>query len=313
MNAFTGKTALVTGATGFIGGHLVSRLRSESGIRLVLLSRRPPQKAAAGATWVTASLDGLTAETWRAAGVDHVHLVFHLGAFTPKTAGAADQVAEVYRDNLLGTRALLESLPGSPERIVFSSTLDVYAPPEEGAVLNEDSPVGPISLYGTSKLFCEQLIRVYARSHRCGYAILRYGHIFGPGEEDYGKLIPQTIRQLLRGEAPIVYGDGRVERDFLHVADAVEATLRAACSEVRELEPVNVIRGVSCPIREVIEILIRITGFPGEIRFLSERSGGRSLCFDNRRMRLLLGEWPLVSLEDGLREEVAHFRRLSLS
>lgn len=311
MNGLRGKTVLVTGGTGFIGARLVARLRSAGDVRLVLLSRRPPAESRPGETWVAAPLDRLTRETWRAAGVERFDVVFHLAAYIPRNVEAADRIAEVYRDNLLGTRALLESLPIPPGRIVFASTIDVYAPPGADAVLNEDSPLGPRSLYGASKVFCEQVVRTHARSNGCGFAILRYGHVFGPGEQSFERLIPETIRRLLRGEPPVVYGDGSVERDFLHVEDVVEATLRAAVADVREIDRLNVVRGVSRPVREIVEMLMEITGFPGAARFLPDRRSGCSWRFDNRRLFSVLGRWPLVPMEDGLREEVADFGRMS--
>jgi len=311
LNSLEGKTILVTGATGFIGTHLVRRLHENSGIHLVLLSRKRTGESLGGITWVTAALDELTPETWQAAKVEQIDVVFHLGAFIPKSSETSNCVEAVYKDNLLGTRGLLESLPSEPERIVFSSTIDVYAPLLEGATLTESSPVGSASLYGASKLFCEQLIRTYARQHGCGYAILRYGHIFGPGEEAYKKLIPQTIRQLMRSEAPVLYGDGSAERDFLYVEDAVEATLRAATSDLQELGPVNIVRGESSPIRKIVETLIQLTEFTGGIQYLADKPVGYSLRFDNKKLGELLGKWNLVSLEDGLRQEVEYFRSLS--
>lgn len=311
MSPLNGKTILITGASGFVGQHLVNRLRAEKGARLVILSRKPASAQCEGVTWVHSSLEELSAETWRRSGVSNIDLVLHLGAFIPKSGAEVDRVAEVYQDNLLGTRALLGSLPSSPERIVFASTVDVYAPPVAGHPLSEASPVGPASLYGASKLFCEYLVRVCAKKFGCGFAILRYGHIFGPGEEAYAKLIPQMIRLFLRGEAPVLYGDGSTERDFLYVADAVEATLCAAMSDMAELGPVNIVRGDSVSIRELAGMLALITGYAGEVNYLADKPGGHSLRFDNQLMRDLLGEWDLVPLAEGLKCEVDHFRRLS--
>lgn len=309
MNDFVGKTLLVTGATGFVGSHLVSRLCRDGNVRLVLLARKRTAEDHQGVTWVSSALDQLTPATWREAGVERIDLVFHLGAYTPKSSTEADRVAEIYRDNLLGTRTLLESFPNTPERVIFASSIDVYAAPT-GKVLEEDSPLGANGLYGASKLFCEQLVRVYAKTYGFAYAILRYGHIFGTGEEAYGKLIPLMIRRLLQGESPVLYGDGSVERDFLYVEDAVEATLRAALSDRPELGPVNVVRGESVTLRKIAEMLVMLTGFAGQIKYLVDKPAGYSLRFDNRLMQELLGTWDFISLKDGLKREVDYFRRL---
>jgi UDP-glucose 4-epimerase len=119
---------------------------------------------------------------------------------------------------------------------------------------------------------------MYAHNHGCHYAILRYGHIFGPGEEAYEKLIPRTIRQLMQGEPPVLYGDGSAERDFLYMDDAVEATLQAAIFNVRELDPVNIVRGESSPVFKIVEMLTAITKFQGNIRYMTDKLGGTSFA-----------------------------------
>lgn len=312
MNSLSGKTVLVTGGTGFIGTHVVKRLLSDKEVRIVILSRRPAPKMIENVAWVCSSLDRLSSEIWRKAGVDNIDLIIHLGAFTPKSWAEVDLIEDICRDNITGTRTLIESLPSIPKRIVFASTIDVYAPPLAGYMIDEASPLGDWGLYGVSKLFCERLIRVYARELGCGYAILRYGHIFGPGEGAYEKLIPKTIHNLLRGEPPVLNGNGNAERDYLYVDDAVEATLRAATATIEELGPVNIVRGTSTSLREIAEHLIKITGFSGSVKYLEDKPNGYSLRFNNAMMRSTLGEWDVVGLEEGLSREVNYLRRLSL-
>ncbi len=310
MSRSSCQTILVTGATGFIGCHLLNRLRQLPNTKLVLVSRNPPSDPKEGETWVAVSLDRLTSYIWQDKGVEEIDVVFHLGAYTPKTSSAGDMVDHIYQSNLLGTRALLQSLRHTPRKIVFASTIDVYAQPLDGHVLTECSPIAPPTLHGASKLFCEHLVQAFARQHGCGYAILRYGHIYGPGEEAYSKLIPVAIQALLRNESPIVYGDGSIMRDLLFVGDAVEATLRAATAEVEKIDPVNIVSGKSKSVRQIVELLTALCEFPNQISYLLDRSVGQSLKFSNDRMINLLGFWDMMPLKDGLRQEVAYFRGL---
>jgi len=309
MNVLECKTILVTGASGFIGTHLVERLSGLKGIRLLLLSRQPHTSDMPNVQWLQGSLNDLTQNYWKSLGIADINVLFHLGAFTPKAACDANNVERVFTDNLMGTRTLLEGLPTGLQRIIFSSTLDVYARAIVGKAIAESSCISPSGLYGASKFFCEQLVSEWAKEHGCAFAILRYGHIFGPGEGAYRKLIPLVIRTILTGEQPSVYGTGLAERDLLYVSDAVEATLRAATIE-GNIEPINIVRGESTPIREIVKWLIEEGGSKLEINFLNDKPDGYSLRFDNSRMRNVLGEWPLVSLEDGLKEEMRDFRRL---
>lgn len=302
----SGRTVLVTGATGFLGRRLLARLRAITDVRRVALTRSEPPANDDNVTWIRTSLEEIDAETWKRADLARIDTVFHLGAFTPKSADEVNRIDAIYRDNLIGLRALLESLPDGVKSFVFASTLDVYAPTAEGVSLDEESLTAPAGLYGASKLFGETLVRIEAKRRGFTCAVLRYGHLFGPGEEAYRKLIPQTIRQLRRGDLPTLHGDGGALRDFLYVDDAVEATVRAAA--LGDLTgPLNIVRGESRPIREIVEILVGLTGFDGGIKFLTDRDPGRSLRFDAGRMRAALGSWPLVSLEDGLREEADAF------
>ncbi len=308
MSTWQGKVVVISGATGFIGRHLLGRLSRKSGIRLVCVSRGEIENLGGNTVLVRSPMEALTPAIWKRTGVETVDVLFHLGAFTPRSSDAGNAVEEVFRDNLLSTRALLESFPALPRRIVFASAVDIYAAPGANVVLSESSPLGLSNLYGASKLFCEQLIRAVCRARGSGFAILRYGHIFGPGEEAYRKLIPQAIRAVLRGESPVVYGDGTALRDFLYVDDAVEATLRAGLSREAELGPLNVVRGASEPIRTIVESVARLAGFQGEIRYLLDKPPGTSLRFDPTRMRECLGDWDPVPLEEGLRREIEYFK-----
>lgn len=310
MKQLEGKVILVTGANGFIGAHLVSRLSKIADVKLLLLSRQTKQSTHENMVWLKGELGQLTQEYWDAHSVNHIDYVFHLGAFTPKASAEANQIDQIVDDNVSGTRALLQSLPVKPDKLVFSSTLDVYAQLETGDVLTEKSKVAPRALYGASKVFCESLVSTWAKEWGCDYAILRYGHIYGPGEEQYGKLIPVVIRNLLANQAPVVHGDGSVLRDYLYVGDAVEATIRAACVQ-GNIGPMNIVRGESVMLKEIVQLLIRLVESDKEIKFVSDAPNGNSLRFDNKLMTKSLGNWAMTSLEEGLASETDAFRRIA--
>lgn len=303
------KSILITGATGFVGKRLAERFHKEGQKNLLLLTRNSILPHVDNVKVVTSSLDKLTKEIWKKEGIERIDIVFHLGAFTPKSTAEIDSNEEIFRDNLIGTKRLLDSLPAPPEKIIYASTLDVYGEPR-GAAITEDSPIDPVSLYGASKFFCEQLVRAYAKRVGSNFAIIRYGHIYGPGEERYRKFLPETIRKLLKGETVLLYGDGSVKRDFLYIDDAVEATVRAAVHSDCDPGPLNIVSGVSVSLKEVIDILMTVTGNKSQLSFDMDRPSGYSLHFDSKRMVECLGNWDMVPLEEGLKNEVDYFREI---
>jgi len=308
MNHLEGKVILVTGANGFIGTHLVAKLHRIHGVKLLLLSRQPKQSASEDVIWLEGELESLTPAFWEAHHVDYLDYVFHLGGFTPKNGSTASDIERNIRDNISGTYALLKSLPGVPSGIIFSSTLDVYAPPKDGEVLTESSMLQPTGFYGASKLLCEKLISTWAAANGCRVAILRYGHIYGAGEGQYGKLIPVAIRSLLANQAPRISGDGSVLRDYLFVGDALEATIRAAQAE-SSVGPVNIVSGTSVTLKSVMQVIQNIIGNGIRAEYLLDKPSGVSLRFDASLMKKIFGDWPMTTLEEGLKEEVEAFTR----
>ena len=307
MKELEGKTVLVTGAGGFIGRHLGERLSTSSNTHLLLLSRSQKRSAREDTVWLSSALEALTPDFWSFHNIKKIDYVFHLGAFIPKTSVDANCLDRAIDSNILGTRSLLQALPSSPERFVFASTVDVYAEPQDGEVLSERSPVAPTTLYGASKLFCEALVAAWSAEVGAPCAILRYGHIYGPGEERFRKFIPVVIRTALAGHQPVVLGDGSTLRDYLYVGDAVEATIRAALAQRCEY-PLNIVCGRSVTLRAVAELVTRLVGREFPPILLSDKPNGISLRFDNSKMRQFLGTWPMTSLQDGLAAEVEAFR-----
>ncbi|MEI6292025.1 MAG: NAD-dependent epimerase/dehydratase family protein [Chloroflexota bacterium] len=306
MKKLEQKVILVTGAAGFIGSHLVTRLSKIPGVKLLLFSRQARPFAHQNSLWLNGELGQLTPEYWHSHGISQIDNVFHFGGFTPKSELEANLINNTIKDNILGTSKLLLSFPGKIEKLVFSSTLDVYSRPENGVVLTEDSAIKPASLYGLSKLFCEQMVSVWAKEKGCDCSILRFGHIYGPGEEKYLKLIPIVIRALLENQSPVIFGDGSALRDYLYVADAVEATVRACLLE-KDSGILNIVSGTSVTLKEIVELIIELAGKKIEIRYKKEKPNGTSFRFDNHMMTSFLGNWPLIGLKDGLAAEIATF------
>ena len=291
----------MTGASGFIGSAVARRLERESGVRVVRLARTLERTGDS----LPVALEDLNRDVWRDGSVDRIDVLFHIGGYIPKTHSSGMAIESNFASNLNGTRRLLESLPNAPDKIVFASSVDVYARTND--TITERSRVDPATLYGASKLFLEKLITLYARENSVEASVLRLGHIYGPGEGAFDKIIPKLIRRLLANQAPAITGDGSVLRDYLYVTDAAEAFARAA--ERRGLpEILNVVSGRSVTLRELAELLVDLTGYAGEIDYVASQAGGVSFRFDNTEFVRALGEPSLVSLRTGLSAEIESFK-----
>jgi nucleoside-diphosphate-sugar epimerase len=307
MGALSGAHVLVTGATGFIGTHLVNRLRTEELSRLALLSRHPIEEVRGYEVAIAGDLAEIRSTTWSSASSDEFDVVFHLGGAMPRAVDKGPSPGDIVRSNVLGTQSLLGSLQSRPCRFVFTSTVDVFLPSD--GVIDETSPTRSTGLYPVSKLMGEALVSNWARQTGSSAVIGRLGHIYGPGEGAFGKAIPTWIRAALEDLPLIVYGDGSVLRDLLYVTDAVEALIRAATVSYDEPSTVVILASSSSTaVAELAQQIADIVGKPGLVKFARDWDSGYSTRFSTEHMNRLLGNWSRVPLRDGLIAEVEYFR-----
>jgi UDP-glucose 4-epimerase len=298
VNLLEGKTVVITGGKGFIGRHLLRRLVNERPRRLITVDRT--DEGSASGEHFNADLNNITSKDWADRGVDNIDLVFHLASRTPKTKNDI-MARQIYRDNIAATCNLLSSLPPT-RRLLFASSIDVYGLTSD-AIIDESTPLAPVNLYGASKVFGEEIVALWAEARGSKCSILRFGHIYGPGEEAYSKLIPYTIRTIRNGSAPVVQGDGGALRAYLFVADAVEAIIRIAENSASSVTgPINLTSEESVPIRHVVELLC---SFANGIKpcYDSRAPNGPSFRFNTERLRSIAGVWPMIGLSEGLRRE----------
>lgn len=263
--------SVVTGGAGFIGSHLVDELlrRGDEVAILDDLSTGKRQNLAGalqrGATLVVADItEPSTTISLAELAPDRV---FHLAA----QADVRQAIRNPVRDatvNVAGTAGVMEAARRAGARVVFASTGGaIYG---EGAgrplPLSEGAQCFPDSPYGQSKLAAEGYVAYYRRVHDLPSLALRLGNVYGPRQDPLGEagVIAIFCGALASGGVPIVYGDGRQTRDYVYVADAVEALLAAdallAAVGPEALGPYNVGTGRETTVLELIEGLSRIGG-----------------------------------------------------
>lgn len=228
-----GRTVLVTGAQGFIGSWLAERLLDEGAT--VLVPRRPaPKESRFCEQDLDRRCEGVQldlldlASVLRALDEHRVDTVFHLAART--VVSEADRSPlPVFEVNVRGTTLLLEACRlaaarGEERRVVIASSAHVYGRRGDSA-RSEKAALRPGGPYDVSKACVDMIARCYAVTHEMPVAVTRMSNVFGGGDLNYSRLVPAAARALVQGDAPVIESDGKPERDYLYVEDAVEAYL----------------------------------------------------------------------------------------
>jgi UDP-glucose 4-epimerase len=310
-DAFCGARVLITGAAGFIAGHLASALLA-SGAELILLDERPitVPELVDGASQI-ASL-GVGSEEFRQflGQMRPPDYLFHLAA----RAYAAGSVGEPYADfctNLAATVELLETLRAAKERprLLFASSAAVYGEPGELPITEANLTV-PISPYGVSKLAGERYVSVYARLYDLSASSLRLFSVFGPGQR---KQVVYDLFAKLRAspEELTVLGDGSQVRDFVFVKDIVSAFLTVAARGRSDGSAYNVASGVGTSIAHLAREIVAAQQPGARIAFTgATRPGDPDRWIGSAEPLRALGWEPAYSLRDGLRETAAWFNAL---
>ena len=305
-------TVLVTGAQGFIGSALAERLL-EAGERVVALRRDADPES----RFVRDGIEGRCVvaladladhdSLLRVLHEHEVSTVFHLGAQTI-VATARRAPLSTFESNVRGTYNLLEACRehGGVERLVVASTDKAYGAHDE-LPYREDFALQARYPYDVSKACTDLLARSYAETYALSVAVTRLANVYGPGDVNWSRLVPDTARALARGERPVIRSDGTPERDYLYVDDAVDVYLAVA----RSLDDSglrgrawNAGWGEPVSVLDLVRRLIALSGRPVEpdVRGEGVPPGEIDRQFlDSTAIRTELGWAPKVDLDEGLR------------
>jgi nucleoside-diphosphate-sugar epimerase len=288
-------TVLLTGATGFIGRHVLARLAGEH--EVVAIARSEPAADLAGlATWIRHDLSRPLDRSVLPASVD---TIVHL-AQSPRYRDFPDGAADVLALNVTVPAQLLDYARGAgATRFVLCSTGGVYGLNDER--VREGHAVTPLNFYLASKYAAEVLLVPYREILQT--VVLRPFFVYGAGQR--GMLVASLAGRVVRGEQVAVDGDPGLRVNPIHVHDAARAI--AAAVRLDGSEVVNVAGDEAVTITELVRRLSQIAGTDPEIVHRGEDPAG-DLLGDNSRMKDVLGVAPEVSLDDGLRGVVDELR-----
>jgi UDP-glucose 4-epimerase len=307
--------ALVTGGAGFIGSHLVDALLERGAEVLVIddlsTGRRENLEGAlgSGAELIEADVTDAAAVSG-AVEARPADVIFHLAAQMDVRVSISDPVFDA-TVNVGGTINLLEAARRTGGgRVVFASTGGaIYGEgSDRNPPLDESAECLPDAPYGQSKFAAEGYLSLYARLYGLSTLALRLGNVYGPRQDPLGEagVVAIFCGALLDSRTPRVFGDGKQTRDYVYVADIVEAMLAAGDS--RTVGTLNIGTGVETSVLELGRLIGRACEVPFEPQMAPPRSGEvQRIAIDSSRAAKELRWSAKTALEDGLQETARAF------
>ncbi|MDE2099661.1 MAG: NAD-dependent epimerase/dehydratase family protein [Patescibacteria group bacterium] len=329
-NFWRDRSVFVTGGTGFLGRYLIESLHQLNTdlTGLVRDARRGTYGFGRRTVWGDVRDQALLE---RAIGESRARTVFHLAAQT-QVQVANENPCSTWDTNVRGTWSLLEACRRCPtvEQVVVASSDKAYGETAHHARPNgsiETDSLNAVHPYDVSKACADRLCQSYARTWGLPVAVTRCANLFGPGDRNWDRLIPGTIRNLLRGERPVLRGDGKAIRDYLYVGDAVDGYLRLAeamsygslaegkMPAVRQGAAFNFSLGVQHTSREIVDLCSQAVRQPGyDYRVFDpevQNAATNEISvqqLDSSLARRVLGWEPKVGMEEGLRLAVEWYK-----
>jgi len=306
------RRALVTGGAGFLGSHLCDALLAD-GHTVVAVDNL--------LTGRTANLDHLRNEPrfeFRQLDIcdpfdcGEVDFIFHFASPASPVDYSIHGIATL-RVGSAGTFNALELARKYSAKYLISSTSECYGDPlehpQKETYWGNVNPIGPRSVYDESKRFSEAVTVAYRRYHKVETQIVRIFNTYGPRMQlNDGRVVPNFMKQALRGEDLTVYGDGKQTRSFCYVSDEIDGFIRMAKSS--EAGPVNIGNPHEFTILECAQRVLAVTGSKSRIAFEPlPQDDPKQRCPDISKARRLLGWEPKVQLEEGLKLSLEYFRQ----
>jgi len=312
------RPVLVTGCTGFLGSWLTIAL-AEAGASVVGLVRDEVPFSHLHRSGYQERITVVRGDVTDYALIERtlneyeIDAVFHLAAQTIVPIANRAPLS-TFETNVKGTWTVLEAARRSPKvtRVAVASSDKAYGA-HEGLPYTEGAPLLGCHPYDVSKACADLIARAYAATYDLPVAVTRCANLYGGGDLNWSRIVPGTVRSVIRGEPPIVRSDGTPLRDYLYVHDAVHAYLMLAehldDPEVRG-EAFNFGTDAPKSVLEMVETIIAVSDHP-ELKpvVLGEAANEiQDQYLDSTKARQVLGWEPAYSLEEGLKETVAWYR-----
>lgn len=315
-----GRLVLITGVTGFIGSSLAARL-DERGARVIGFARYEGKKSESNfhqsglkkrIKLIYGKLENYSLIRKIVNQYDF-RVVYHLAA--QAIVGKANQDPLLtFKTNIEGTWNLLESCreKNSAQAVIIASTDKAYGTHSK-LPYSEDYPLQPDYPYDVSKACADMIARSYCKTYGLPVVVTRFCNVYGPGDLNFSRIIPDAIRSILQGKRPVIRSDGTPERDYLYIDDATDLYLLLA-QRIQETKGNIFNAGHNKPVGvlSLVKTILRLAGRPDlrpDIRGKGRLHGEIDRQWmDGGKAKRVLGWVPHVRLEEGLRRTVDWYR-----
>ncbi len=318
ISFWNGKNVFLTGCTGFLGSYMAKELVGQAANVTGLVRDGVPRsnlymgEACQKINMVYGELEN-EALLERVLGEYEIDTIFHVGAQAIVGVANRNPLA-TFETNIRGTWNVLEAARRSPliRRIVVASSDKAYGDQEQ-LPYDESMPLVGRHPYDVSKSCTDLIAQAYHKTYGLPVCITRCGNLFGGGDLNFNRIIPQTIRSVMKGEAPVIRSDGTFIRDYFYVEDAVKAYLLLAekmNEQGLEGQAFNFSNEIQITVLELVKKILALMESDLVPVVLNQGSNEiRHQYLSAEKARRMLGWKPSYTLEEGLIRTIAWYRQ----
>ena len=305
------RRAVVTGGAGFLGSHLCDALLAEGWTVVVVDNLLTGRRANFAHLIHEPRFEFVEKDICEPFDVGKVDYVFHFASPASPVDYSTHGISTL-KVGSLGTFHALDVALKYGAKYFVSSTSECYGDPlehpQKETYWGNVNPIGPRSVYDEAKRFTESVTMAYRRYHNVDTHIVRIFNTYGPRMQlNDGRVVPNFMKQALRGEPLTVYGNGNQTRSFCYVSDEIDGFMRLSKSD--EHLPVNIGNPNEFTILECAQMVLKVTGSKSPIRYEPlPQDDPKQRCPDISKARRLLQWEPKVDLETGLRKSLDYFK-----
>ncbi len=313
------KSVLVTGGAGFIGSHLVDALVREEPEKIIVVDNfflgknANLEDAQANCNYLKVyNQDATDYEKMKTiAETEGIDVIFDLAVIPLPTS--LEKPEWTFRHNMDMTLTVCKLMKNDLSKtLIHFSSSEAYGTTVSGP-MDENHPLNGTTPYAASKASSDLLILSYSRTFGIDASIIRPFNNYGPrqNEKSYAGVIPLTIKRIIDGETPIIFGDGKQTRDYLFVTDTANAAIKIYNKNITRNKVLNIASGSEISIQYLIELIMKNMESNKKIIYQPERIGDVKRHIANTYLaKDLIGFNPTISIEEGLKKTIEWYKKL---